>query len=199
MIQNKFVFIANHPGLDFINTLIVARNHPLELLDEPEDLLRWMFDSYLLSSQDLLFVEQNWLHLGGGDIMRSILADARRLRQAAHQALLAPSDRDTALAVINEYLSLAAVAARLVPSGDGYLLQEYPDSPHGLLSLIARQVSAIFTELDPSLVKKCRNDKCVLYFYDSSKNRARTWCSMDLCGNRAKAAKHYQTHANQVP
>jgi len=199
MSADKFIFIANHTGLDFINTLLIKRNEPLDLLETPADLLLWMFDSYLLTSQDLVFIEQNWLHLGGGEIMDQVLSDALRLRQAAHQALLAPGDRDMALAVINEYLSVAAVAARLVRSGEGYLLQDYADSPHGLVSLIVRQVAAIFTELDPALIKKCRNDKCVLFFYDTSKNRARTWCSMDMCGNRAKAAKHYQTHANQVP
>jgi len=199
MSADKFIFIANHTGLDFINTLLIKRNEPLDLLETPADLLLWMFDSYLLTSQDLVFIEQNWLHLGGGEIMDQVLSDALRLRYAAHQALLAPWDRDMALAVINEYLSVAAVAARLVRSGEGYLLQDYADSPHGLVSLIVRQVAAIFTELDPALIKKCRNDKCVLFFYDTSKNRARTWCSMDMCGNRAKAAKHYQTHANQVP
>ncbi|MEL6323421.1 MAG: CGNR zinc finger domain-containing protein, partial [Pseudomonadota bacterium] len=31
---------------------------------------------------------------------------------------------------------------------------------------------------------------CTLYFHDVSKNHKRRWCSMDICGNRAKAAAH---------
>jgi predicted RNA-binding Zn ribbon-like protein len=36
-------------------------------------------------------------------------------------------------------------------------------------------------------LKACRLDNCQWAFYDTSKNRSRTWCSMKVCGNRAKA------------
>jgi predicted RNA-binding Zn ribbon-like protein len=36
-------------------------------------------------------------------------------------------------------------------------------------------------------LKACRLDDCQWVFYDHSKNRSRTWCSMRVCGNRAKA------------
>jgi predicted RNA-binding Zn ribbon-like protein len=45
---------------------------------------------------------------------------------------------------------------------------------------------------DPSLVKKCENAACVLFFYDTTKNHSRRWCSMRVCGNRMKVAAHYQ-------
>jgi predicted RNA-binding Zn ribbon-like protein len=35
-------------------------------------------------------------------------------------------------------------------------------------------------------MKACAADDCQWAFYDSSKNRSRTWCSMDVCGHRAK-------------
>ena len=34
--------------------------------------------------------------------------------------------------------------------------------------------------------KACPADDCLWAFYDESKNRSRTWCSMEVCGNRAK-------------
>jgi hypothetical protein len=36
-------------------------------------------------------------------------------------------------------------------------------------------------------LKVCRADDCQWAFYDTSRNRSRTWCSMSDCGNRAKA------------
>ena len=45
---------------------------------------------------------------------------------------------------------------------------------------------------DLALVKKCENPVCVLFFYDTSKNHSRRWCSMSVCGNRMKVAAHYQ-------
>lgn len=35
-------------------------------------------------------------------------------------------------------------------------------------------------------LKTCANDGCRWLFYDHSRNRSRTWCTMDLCGSRAK-------------
>ena len=35
-------------------------------------------------------------------------------------------------------------------------------------------------------------ENCVRYFYDTTKNRRRRWCSMDGCGSRAKAAAYYR-------
>ena len=39
-------------------------------------------------------------------------------------------------------------------------------------------------------LKACRWDTCQWAFYDTSKNRSGSWCSMAVCGNRAKAAAY---------
>ena len=36
-------------------------------------------------------------------------------------------------------------------------------------------------------LKACREHTCEWAFYDHSRNRSATWCSMEVCGNRAKA------------
>jgi hypothetical protein len=41
-------------------------------------------------------------------------------------------------------------------------------------------------------VKICPADDCRWAFYDTSRNRSRQWCSMKVCGNRAKARAHRQ-------
>lgn len=43
----------------------------------------------------------------------------------------------------------------------------------------------------PMRIKHCAHPHCILWFYDTSKNGTRRWCSMSICGNRAKAARHY--------
>lgn len=40
-------------------------------------------------------------------------------------------------------------------------------------------------------VRQCAHEECILYFLDLSKSGKRKWCSMETCGNRKKAAKHY--------
>ncbi len=41
-----------------------------------------------------------------------------------------------------------------------------------------------------SRIKICPADDCRWAFYDASRNRSRSWCSMAVCGNRAKARNH---------
>jgi predicted RNA-binding Zn ribbon-like protein len=43
----------------------------------------------------------------------------------------------------------------------------------------------------PDRIKQCAHAQCILWFHDTSKNGARRWHSMAVCGNRAKAARHY--------
>ena len=45
-----------------------------------------------------------------------------------------------------------------------------------------------------SRLKACPDDECHWAFYDNSRNRSRTWCSMAVCGNRAKARSFRERH-----
>jgi predicted RNA-binding Zn ribbon-like protein len=44
-------------------------------------------------------------------------------------------------------------------------------------------------------LKACRNHHCRWAFYDYSKNRSASWCSMQLCGNRRKIRAYRERHA----
>jgi predicted RNA-binding Zn ribbon-like protein len=39
-------------------------------------------------------------------------------------------------------------------------------------------------------LKACTDDGCQWAFYDTTRNRSRTWCSMDVCGNREKTRRY---------
>jgi predicted RNA-binding Zn ribbon-like protein len=41
-------------------------------------------------------------------------------------------------------------------------------------------------------VGECEGEGCSWLFLDTSRNRSRRWCSMEDCGNRAKARRHYE-------
>jgi predicted RNA-binding Zn ribbon-like protein len=43
-------------------------------------------------------------------------------------------------------------------------------------------------------LKACRSETCEWAFYDRSRNRSGTWCSMAVCGNREKARSYRQRH-----
>ncbi|MBD9371723.1 CGNR zinc finger domain-containing protein [Rhizobium sp. ARZ01] len=49
---------------------------------------------------------------------------------------------------------------------------------------------------EPDRLKICPN--CGWLFLDKSRNRSRTWCDMAICGNRAKASRHYYRHREET-
>ncbi len=63
-------------------------------------------------------------------------------------------------------------------------------SVDALLLPLAEAMGDLICQPDFEGVKICENPKCTLWFYDISKNHTRRWCSMAVCGNRAKAAAH---------
>jgi predicted RNA-binding Zn ribbon-like protein len=65
-------------------------------------------------------------------------------------------------------------------------------APLRLLAPLADSASELLCGGDPSRVHRCGNPKCVLYFYDTTRNRRRRFCTPEGCGNRVKAAARYQ-------
>ena len=54
-------------------------------------------------------------------------------------------------------------------------------------------------ETAPDRVKHCENPDCVLWFFDTTRNGTRRWCSMAACGNRMKARRHYDRVKARLP
>jgi predicted RNA-binding Zn ribbon-like protein len=44
-------------------------------------------------------------------------------------------------------------------------------------------------------MKACRADDCRWAYLDTARNRSRAWCSMRVCGNRAKVQAYRERHA----
>ena len=63
-------------------------------------------------------------------------------------------------------------------------------SPEALLLPIGEILAKFVCEEDFANVKACEGQGCTLMFADHTRRRARRWCSMAVCGNRAKQAAH---------
>ncbi len=76
---------------------------------------------------------------------------------------------------------------------DGPLLE--PKDGGTVDGAIAALLAIVATEMLGerwSRVKVCPGEDCGWAFYDHSRNRTGRWCSMDVCGGRAKARAHYK-------
>ncbi len=62
------------------------------------------------------------------------------------------------------------------------------------LGMIADSILELLVAADPEQIRKCANPSCVVIFHDTTKNHRRQWCSMEVCGNRAKASRFREKH-----
>lgn len=100
-----------------------------------------------------------------------------------------PADSD--LTSFNNRLMLVNANLRLVPDGKAYRLAcNSGGSSEQILSSVIRSTADLLLAGRLDRIKQC--PECGWLFYDTSHNHRRRWCDMSVCGNRAKARRHYQ-------
>jgi len=98
------------------------------------------------------------------------------------------------LAHVNGALHEALPHLRVARRGGTYAWDWADDGGEPLqapLRPIARSAAELLTSDDLGRVRECDGAACTWLFLDQSRNRSRRWCSMESCGNRAKARRHY--------
>lgn len=192
--RQPFMFVGNHLCLDFINTEMIIRGRRTDLLAEWPDLIAWLVRAKLLSTGEGKDATTGLGRAGGERLLNGARVFRATLREMAEQIVAGKPVSRSTVEAINAMLSQCPGYPQLVRT-NGRFERRFRSEMSGsarLLIPIAEAASELLCVNDLSLVKKCRNDACILYFYDTTKNHARQWCSMGLCGNRIKVAAHYR-------
>lgn len=191
----EFLMIANAACLDFVNTEVISAGERVDRLTELADLVAWLRQAELISPSEADDALARW---DRGTAGRRALERARELRGELRAAAeRAAADRPVGartLAAINSVLIRPVHTTEVRRAGSGF---ERVDrfafaAPEDLLAPIAESARDLLVDGDLALIRKCRNPECILFFYDTTKNRGRAWCSMSACGNRDKVASHYR-------
>jgi len=124
---------------------------------------------------------------------------AIRLREAIYRLFVDVTEqrpvRPEDLALLNEVLSESLSHLQVVPSSTGFDWgwAESSISCDQVLWPVARSAGELLISDKLERVHQCADDRgCGYLFVDMSRNHSRRWCSMESCGNRAKAHRHYQ-------
>lgn len=125
-------------------------------------------------------------------------ARATELREALRALCLenngGPVDHDAAR-VLDGVARRAGVRLRFV-AGAQPELESTVDGIDGVLGRIASLVAVAMADGTWPRLKACRAEDCLWAFYDRTRNRSRSWCSMAVCGNRAKARAYRARHGS---
>jgi predicted RNA-binding Zn ribbon-like protein len=196
----KFELIAGNIALDFINTLDDRPSaQPKELLTNDDDLATFGLDTGILTpAQRDYFLKDTRKpqHEEAQQAMRRAI----NLREALHAIFSAVTNQQTApqeaMDTLNANLHDAALHSRLIQlvQPDAAFELRFDDmtsSYEALLRPIARAAADLLASPEVALVRTCSSPTCQWFFLDTSKNHHRRWCSMQLCGNRAKAQRFY--------
>jgi predicted RNA-binding Zn ribbon-like protein len=195
------MFIAGDPSLDFLNSIGTPVDKVVEWLANGKDLMNWLEQAELVPPQAAATIRANCFP---GDL-DAVAAQARALREwfrsfvLAHQGRRLTRESLHELAPLNRVLerddTYGAIVARSLDAADRSAASGLEwrtlrrwRTPDSLLLPIAHAIANFLTSEDLSRVKSCEKSPCTLFFLDRTRGQARRWCSMTLCGNRAKQA-----------
>jgi predicted RNA-binding Zn ribbon-like protein len=191
--QSTFAFDldAGSVCLDFANTRSASGEH----LRTYADLVAFAQQSALVTP-----VDADWLHAQAAReplVAQRVLNRALHLRQALRDLFSALADeRDPApedISVLNGDLAASLPYARVEARAEGFVWTWSGRALDRVLWPISRSAADLLTsDAQRRLVRQCGASDCEWLFLDTSKNRSRQWCSMQSCGNREKARRHYQ-------
>ena len=195
MSETTFELSGGALCLDFANTWGDRQRADSDRLRSYGDLLAFARQSGALPAREAAALEREARR--DPQQAQAALAAARGLRDALYGVLaaeargekVAPSD----VAAVNDALAEALPHLRVAQSGDGFAWRwEHADGSLLLpLRPIARSIAELLTGDELRRVRECDGAACTWLFLDQSRNRSRRWCSMESCGNRAKARRHY--------
>jgi predicted RNA-binding Zn ribbon-like protein len=134
----------------------------------------------------------------GKELTRRDVERAIELREALRALLLANAGEPLdpgAVERLNDLAARVLLRVRFEEDGGSALAPE-TDGVDGALGAILAIVYRSMADRDWLRLKACRADTCQWAFYDKSKNRSAHWCSMAVCGNRAKARTYRRRHSS---
>jgi predicted RNA-binding Zn ribbon-like protein len=198
MVQKEWDFDAGNLALDFANTAeFHASDHPDEMLESYADLVSWATAAGLLSQNEAeaLLAKAKM----DSQAASKAFGDAIELRELIYRMFSAiagdESPDQTDFLEFNRTLAKSLINSQISPSREGYTWswQNMGDSLDSMIWPIARETADLLTSKEVGRLGECADDRgCGFLFIDTSRNHSRRWCSMEVCGNRAKAMRHYQ-------
>ncbi len=192
------MFIADSLGVDFLNSIATPTDIQIDWIDSGDGLLKWLAQAKLVPVYVLNELKARAMP---GELDK-VAGQARTLREwfrsfvrkhmgrpLTPQALqdVGPLNR-----LLEQDKTFRQIARHRGGGGDRLELQvkRHWRSPKALLLPIGEILAECVCNENFADIKACEGPACTLIFADHTRRRARRWCSMAICGNRAKQAAH---------
>ena len=189
-------FIADHLALDFLNSIASPKGVPVEWLRDGQDLVHWLEHANVIAPD----VAARFRRSSDQRALDGVVGRARAFRDwlrgfvTRHMGKPLTAGAAKALGPLNELLAGDTSYPVVEAAGGEQALRlrrvRRWDCPNELMRPIAEAAADLVCSVDFRLIRACELPPCTLLFLDRTKAHIRRWCSMAVCGNRAKAAAH---------
>jgi predicted RNA-binding Zn ribbon-like protein len=207
-------FVGDHLALDFINSRSTPAGMWTDWLRDGAELLDWLEQAGAIEAAVATRFRPD---AGDRQALDEVAGRARTLREWLRGFVERHAGREIGAGAAAELGPLNDLLAQgdsywqvetgcdptdLSAAGQRPLRQRKVrrwTTPEQLLQPIAEAIADLVCHEDFRLMRACEGKACVLFFLDKTKSHARRWCSMAICGNRAKAAAHRARAARKRP
>ncbi|MDQ0300408.1 putative RNA-binding Zn ribbon-like protein [Salibacterium salarium] len=188
--MDKILYVIGGTAwINLVNTTYNSNKQKIDILANTSNTFQWLEENNLLRESDALALENE-------ELLDSLIVELHSLRHLS-ETILSDLEQKGKLS-----LNTTDQFKRLVKKVEVNLTIDTKNEKFKLVSegITARDhvlyniVDSIIHTLDSisiNRIRKCEHQECSLYFVDTSKSGKRRWCSMELCGNRKKAAEFY--------
>jgi predicted RNA-binding Zn ribbon-like protein len=185
----EFFFVGTHPAIDFANTLVPPPGPGIEFLRAWPDVIDWLAQMKLSKDSRLDLPETR-----RSEALKTVVELRQTWRDVLASLTAGGKVSDDFLMRLNGLLAMDSFHETLHRVGKKrFQLVHSTTQLHGhklALAILARQIALFLAEANLNYLRRCANtSSCVLYFYDTTKNHRRQWCSVAMCGNRHKVAE----------
>ena len=193
-----FIFVGDHPAIDFANTLSNALGPGTDHLRVWADVVDWLAEAGLSEKSAALQVPISQ----DAEAVKSVVELRQSWKAVLAEMVAGRKVSPRFVAQLNRFLSEDVFHETLIQSENHqFHLERSPAVLHGeklALALLSRQMAHFLAAAKLEYLHRCANTtSCVLYFYDITKNHRRQWCSTAACGNRHKVAEFRKRQAKR--
>lgn len=192
--------VGDDLALGLLNSTTRQGGAHVDLLGDGAAYVRWLRQAGFVDEGDETAIRASFSPVD----LDPVAAEAREMREwlrsvvadwAARDAVDAPLEG----AVRDRLNGILSLEHRFTEVGEQGIAQRCRwEVARQLLTPPAAAAAHLLTEEDPKLVRHCEGIGCSMWFYDRTKSHRRRWCSMALCGNRAKARAHRERQSERT-
>ena len=178
------LLVGDHSGADALNSCCATQGEWIDWWASGQDFADWMGASGLVDGAEAAAVPV--------EALDAVASEARALREAV-RAWLEGGDL-WPVAALNQAMAYGPDVTVMDEVAGQWRIERRPAGGNSaeavFLAPLAHALAAFLCLPDPGRTRQCDGPTCTLWFRDVSRTNRRRWCSMAICGNRAKVAAH---------